>query len=647
LRIALILWVFLVAAGGQAFAYSVSGIVDFSYTAYRSKIGNVTSSYQQFTEHIGANLSSFVYDPRVLNFNAGVGYAVIYNDKYPDSSTLTYDLGLNFFPGRMISGELRGSKSVAQIESATNIAGYKLDTLGYGGALNLRLSMLRNGFGNNNRNLNRNNNSNSNSNSNNNGNGVNGNYGRRYLPPLPDIYLTYQHNEAVSDNAAFAQNESRDDSGVYVTYRLNSFLDFLYDMKREKFTNHRNGSGYDSTTQLLEANARVASNGTLRIYDKVFDRLYHEAVVLPGPTLAYRDRQERTSTLSGILDFTPVKRLAHSYLYSFDSIEGSGTVYRSNRASARMSYFYLPELAFNGSGNYFNNDLNQSAVGLQGPSKSQVTSTALEAGIQYGKTFNPELLDPFALLTGYRYDLGYADVNDVTTGRTDPGWYYVNTFNLGLHSTRWRQENLNFDMSYMSRRDYTLLENDAMAQSYNMTFLTSRVPRTSINAYANYTFNEVHTGSIPAAAGIVSPIGADQTSHGRSLSYNLTVDHAATSYLGLNAGATRNKTKTTTDYSLASVSSSIDYIERVWYVGATLSYKLSRNFLLRSQVRHEVYDYTTENNVDRTSNLFLVGFDYQIRKLVLTGDYRWREDIRKVLPRVEQQSLYLKLMRPF
>lgn len=172
--------------------YQVSGIVEFSYRDYETKIGNDKTSSSSFTQYYRANLTNYIFDPRFLQLTAGVGYNVT-SSKGGDNSTLDYDIVASFFPGQKIQGSAYWRKADTTIQSNSNIAGYDINTTSYGANLIARLSLFsrRNGRG-------------SNDNVNNNANSEGGSF------IYPDIVLTYGHVDSESLNSAFSSRESRD-----------------------------------------------------------------------------------------------------------------------------------------------------------------------------------------------------------------------------------------------------------------------------------------------------------------------------------------------------------------------------------------------------------------------------------------------------
>jgi hypothetical protein len=140
------------------------------------------------------------------------------------------------------------------------------------------------------------------------------------------------------------------------------------------------------------------------------------------------------------------------------------------------------------------------------------------------------------------------------------------------------------------------------------------------------------------------PPSTSQT--GRSLSYTISADHTLTSFLSLNAGASRAKTNSSTTFTLSNMPGDYDKIEERRYAGASFRYELSRNFTCRAAGRAEKR--STEPNVQEyTTYSASAGFDYHVRRLVLSSDYRFREETSTSQLRIREEVLYLKLSRPF
>ena len=87
-------------------AYSVSGIIDFSYTDITNKSGNSKQTESYSVQHYSINVASYVLDPRLLRYSAGVGYMLYSSDKSNDTKSLTYSLTASLLPGKLVSAEL-------------------------------------------------------------------------------------------------------------------------------------------------------------------------------------------------------------------------------------------------------------------------------------------------------------------------------------------------------------------------------------------------------------------------------------------------------------------------------------------------------------------------------------------------------------
>ncbi len=93
---------FMISLPGTAFAYSVSGLVEFSYRDYETKIGQQQTSWSEFVQNYRVSADTFVYDPRFLIVRGGVGYAINSRSGGEKTNTLSYDLTTFFFPRNAI-----------------------------------------------------------------------------------------------------------------------------------------------------------------------------------------------------------------------------------------------------------------------------------------------------------------------------------------------------------------------------------------------------------------------------------------------------------------------------------------------------------------------------------------------------------------
>jgi hypothetical protein len=314
-----------------------------------------------------------------------------------------------------------------------------------------------------------------------------------------------------------------------------------------------------------------------------------------------------------------------------------------------VNYAYLPQLTFTGNAGYRQYEYAFAGTTTQAPGTASISSTSLAVGAQYQQVFSPEQLDPFSLLTGYRFFLGYSDVADSSSSSTamtpGSGFYYTNALDLGLHSTRWKHESLNFDYSYYSLRDNSLMNADQLTQTSRATFVTNRVPNTGISANMYYITQETDNGQrFPA---VISTTSANLQTNTRSMGYGAAVDHRVNSFLNVNAGASQGQSTTSTVYTLATVTSIYETRERMLYAGANLSYGLAQNLTGRASFREERRTVIAGPYLSKITDLLNFGLDYRLRMLFFTFDYRLQEDRIKGLPRYQQQMVYFKVVRPF
>src|SRR5574337_74576 len=255
------IFIFFLASGfprKEASAYNISGMVDLSYRGYETTSGNFKSSYHTWTESAQTSLSGHILDPRLMKFNAGVGYSVFTFSNGPDSRMLNYNVNASFFQGMKVSWDLFGSKSINTVQSAATIAGYDVSTLSYGGTLNLALSRAG-GAGNNNNNNN------------------NNAWRRSWGLPLPDISLTRSHTE--SEALSNALHETRDDTRVKLTYRPRSSADINLEAGKSDYENLLNRGSYDERNVNLQSRFVVTPDADFTVNGQMHDRDVHN---MPG-----------------------------------------------------------------------------------------------------------------------------------------------------------------------------------------------------------------------------------------------------------------------------------------------------------------------------------------------------------------------------
>ncbi len=611
-----------VCLAGTSGAYYVNGVVDFSYSAYSSKIGDTRTSSSSWTEHYGLGAGGFIYDARLLRWHATVDYSSRHSQDTSDSDVLSYSINTSFFPGRVVSWDLFGSKGVTSVDSANNIAGYDVVSTTYGAALSLRLSSLRGRLTNNNNNNNYTNNNNN---------------LRSYYPPLPDIFLSTTHQEAESRNPSFPLQETRDNHSAGIRYRLGSRFDLDANATLETFENELNGSGYETSSLRIVSTGRVSKNGELKLTGDMNER---ETRGLPGfeyPTI-------RRTGYSAQLDFKPEGRLAHMYRYDFSRQISGASEYLSQSGAAEVKYAYLAELSFRGGIAYSESESIREASGPVSAARTTMSDGKFYIGAMYRKVYSPEFLDPFTFSTGYDLASGYSSTKDELSGEEGKGRYYQNNVDLGLRSTGWKYELVSLEYAFVSKRDHSPLNHDHRSERFNLGLSTRRLPRTVVSANGAYHSQRSSSGSY---TGVFLNTPSDTLQNTRSLQYNASIDHALRNYLSLNAGTSRGRTTSKTDYSLANITSDLEVIDVVVYAGLTFNYHFTRNLSFRTFVREEIRKREPGDANDTTAYIASSALNYRIRKIILNAEHRWREDIYQYQPRTEQQYFFVKASRPF
>jgi hypothetical protein len=269
----------------------------------------------------------------------------------------------------------------------------------------------------------------------------------------------------------------------------------------------------------------------------------------------------------------------------------------------------------------------------------------LSAGANYDKVHTPPFLDPFSVVTGYNLSSGFANVQDENAGTSNKGMYYENAVRLGLRSVGWKFETIALEYSYRSKRDESPLNADNSSTRVNLGVSTTRVPRTGIHASGVYSVDRNQSGTVPSFLTGMSP---DDKQITRSLTYSLAANHAATPNLSLDAGVSQGKATSSSVYTLANYSLLGETIERRIYYGANYSNYFTRFLFFQAKAREEIRDMlkgATGN--DSTARTVSSSVRYQLRRLFLSLEYSWRQDIYEFSPRTSQRLIFAKLSRPF
>ncbi|MHB8843536.1 MAG: hypothetical protein ACYC7L_02205 [Nitrospirota bacterium] len=614
-----------------AFAYTISGVVDFTYSSYETRVGTRTTSSRSFTEHYNANIAGYVFDPRFLRLTGGIGYNRTHSSG-ADYDALSYNVRATFFPGRMVSWDLYAAQSTMSVQNNGSIIGYDVDTKSYGAALALRLSKARARNGNNNFN-----NSGNNNNNNGDNNSNNNREGRRPWSSFgyPDIFLSRDHQESESKNQLNALHETRDNTSATILYRVNSTFDMHLAGTAEEFKNLRDASSYDTKTANLLAVTRLSPNATLKISGNMNERTVNNITGFDNTTT-------RVTNFGMHLEFREVNRISQNYGYDYAGTDTGGTEYKSQTGSGYLRYALLPELSLYGRMEYTESEYVRQATGTVPYDSSSLKSGGLGAGATYKKVYSPAFLDPFVFDTNYDFSTGYTETSTFTEGDLGSGIYYQNAVKLGLVSSGWKYETVSVDASYTSRRDHSPMNNNNMFQSYRFSANTQRVPRTAISAAVSYRIQE---SSASPFAGVFSPTAQGLNQNTRALDYSANIDHSLNQSVKLSAGATQTRATSNSGYTLSTLTTIYDTKVVQLYAQALFNYAFTRDLRFSASLREEqrMADYAA----DTTSYQATMGINHRIRALILSAEWRWREDVTDNSPRIFQQSLMLKVSRSF
>lgn len=603
-----------VMASPSAAQYRVSGLVEFTYRNLETKAGNNSVSTQEYwSQNYRVNMTGDLWDPRFLKFNAGVGYTVNSYVDGPDSDIVTYNLFTNFFPGRKVSWDLFGTKSINTIEGSTSIVGYNVTTTSVGGTLNLRL-----GGNGGNRNNNRNNNL----------------YrGIRW----PDISLTHIHTESVTEHPISPLNETRDETRGSLNYRLNSTLDLNIDGGIEKYHDKVKDSSYETKTANIASTLRLSPDVNLKLNGRILDRTTENFVLY--------NANETNQVYTTLLEFREKQGFRHYYMYEYNDYEYSTSDFLKQRTEANFMYRLQEALQLRGRAEYTKSEYAREpnpSIGDPGE-KSSLDTAGLSAGASYRRKNVSSFIGPFNFDAGYDFAFGYSDLSIEGDPASGSGTYYENRVNMGV-GPGWEKDTLSLNYSYDSKRDRSPMNNDLSQQSYRLSVSTKRIPRTYIRGSANYTVqdNRSDAGTIfTTAPTFGSQVGVNQQR--RSLLYEVTADYEASAYLTFMAGASKGHSASST-YTLSNLQTVVTADDELYYAMANFTYPLSRLLVYRAQFREE---YRTNLSAETQSHLVNMYLDYRIRSIFLNLEYRWRKDIPNVGQRTMQQYFFAKLSRPF
>ena len=630
-------------AGPASAQYNVSGVVEFSYRSYETKTGDAKYSSSQFSQNYRANISSFVLDPRLLLFDAGIGYMIVSPTNAPDYDLLNYNLNLHFFTGMKVSWDLYGSQTVNNVQSNDNIAGYEVTSTSYGGTLHINPNLASKNGRRNNYNNRSNYNSNSNSNNNNGNNYNNGNRGWRYMS-LPELTLSRVHWSSESQNQQFPLNEERDNTKASIYYRYNSRFYVTLDQELEKYDNKITNQRYDTTTTYLKSNVILSPFSNLDIQG---NRTYREVTGFA----AYSPNETNTSVTVTLM-VAERNRLAQMYRYHYALAERFsgpiGSTYLLNAAVGELTYRYTDEVSLLGAFGYKNAESKETLSATAPERRVNISDGGLSGGVNYVKLYMPAFLGPFGFNTGYAFKTGFSNLstNDPAQ-QSGTGWFYGNSLTAGIRSVAWRDETASLEYGFANRRDRSPVGQDYLDQSITLSMMTRRVPKTNLSAALVYRVHEASTNAL------IGPLVQQQnaTSEGRSINYNIVAAYMPTAYLQFTAGANRGETTTTSTYqSLSNLPPSMSYMQSgltLLYALADLNYHFTRNFGVYAQVREDyTYNKTTDTNRTRGHELRM-GASYRYHMIFLYWDSQWRINDPDQGIRSHQTYHLLRLSRPF
>lgn len=600
--------------------YSVNGLVEFTYRAYETKIGNTRSSSSSFTQSYHANLSTDLWDPRFLQVSAGINYGRTNSKGGATSDTLGYNVNMLFFPRMKVSGEVFASRNTTNFSTYSNIQGYDITSTSYGGTLNYR--PYNNGFNG------RNNYNNSNNNN------ADNDWGRTKRQILPNITLAYIHSEAEADSAANPVKESRDNTHAQINYRTSQSFTLDIDDRLEEYNNAVTGNSYKTNTANLNSTMRFSpdADGTFSARSTVRD-----ARNMPG----YGGKETALNYGAG-LNFREKARFSHYYNYNYGTSKNDVAEYSRQDINANMKYRIIDSITLRGS---FGSALSESEMFSSPTTSAQsasTKSTTATAGLDYNKLYRPDFLGPFSFSTGYAVMQGYKSVSSDTAIGDGSGYYYSNSLSLGLNSPGWKQDQMAVNYNYYSLRDHSPEWANSHTEQLSLNLSTRRIPKTTVQASGLYMTAQ-NTASTVAAGNVA--LAADTKAQRRSVIYQASANLQANEYFRLGVGANRGQT-TTQQYTLSTVAAQSQTIsdDKTYYGDANLYVPFTRFLVCQVSAREEIRDSLTQH---ATAHIIDSSLKYQIRKVFLSFDYKWRQDAPDNQPRSTQQLYYISLKRPF
>ena len=619
---------------GRADAYHVSGVVAFTYSADEYRTGSIKTSSYSFSQQYNVSVQHYLWDPRFLRFQAGVGYTVATSSSTGNKS-LNYDLSANFFPGMMISWDLYDRQATSKVSSDGNIAGYDLTTSSYGGSLQLNLS--RRGGGR------RGNNNNSSSNNNSYNYNNNNNSGSRTPFRLPDIGLFYGHVESDSASALNPINESRDNAGLTMTYRINARADLNMGQTVETYKNFISGGNYDTKSTTVASKILVSPEADLDVSGNRTDRTTAGFAGFGAHDTAWR------STVA--LNFKERDGIRHGYSYGFSKAQSDYADLTSHTATATVSYQLNRDLSLRGGLNYslaeFITKATVTTTSATPEVKQNMESGGAQTGVAYRKLYSPDFLGPFTVNTDYGFNTGYTKITSTNTstlaggsGDTGNGLYYENAAALGFTSTGWKKDSLFAGYNISSRRDKSPLSNNVRSQSFKLDVSTFRVPQTTVRANVSYTAAESSASHYNV---FLNSAQNNSSISNRALFYGVNALYSATPSLTLDAGASQGRSSRATP-TLSNLPTTDAPVEQMAYLGANYVNAITRNVMYRTNVRDE---WRRSLWVTTETRSIAMGIDYRIRQILVNLTCRWNETLPENGLNTYQQSYMVKLSRPF
>ncbi len=604
---------------GTVHAYTVSGLVEFAYRDYETKVGQQKTSWSEFVQSYSISAETFVFDPRLVVVRGGIGYAITTHSGSANTDVLSYNVAADFFTGMKYSFGVDAAKTTSTVSPVGSVQ-YDLTTTTY--AAKAALDLARpGGNGNNN-------------NNNNNGNNFRNRSSGPF--PLPFITLEQRHTEADSTSPVYPQSETRDETKGVLVYKLAENLTVNMNAGLEKYNDGALNQSYDTKSGDLLATWLVTPRSDFNVTGRLYQR---DTNNITGFL-----QEEKSNALGFTYNVAEVDRIAQNYWYNVSSLRNPVASQDAQNGGAKIWYRVDESLRLFAGLNYGESDYVQFATFTAPEQDYKITTGSADVGAAYSKIYAPEFMRPFLFHTDYDFFSGFSHASSTSAAVAGNGTIYGNNLALGVLSNGWVNENLTLDYRFSNRRDSSPAAIDLKQNSFIASLSTRRITKVVIGLTANYT-NSTTSSNVPNN---FTALVANSQQSRRQFSYNVNADYTPTDYLIFSGGATRSRytsqfqTLSTLGAPLNSSSDDLDF-----YASALFNYNFTRQLDYHINLRHDYRVTELAVNTRYTQDEFRTWLNYRIRMIYLSLEYRLREWRTSNSPDTTEQYIFTKLSRPF